>query len=100
MKVEFVSALGLMVGVIISIFFGVSVSSKLSIGFEGRGFFSGEIPTVGPLSAEYSSTDGLPLYDGELLSSIGSSPGIGFFRFPEKGECFNRGLRIPGLVSG
>jgi hypothetical protein len=50
------------------------VSSKLSIGFEGRGFFSGEIPTVGPLSAEYSSTDGLPLYDGELLSSIGSSP--------------------------
>ena len=66
--------LGLMVGVIISIFFGVSVSSKLSIGFEGRGFFRGEIPTDGPLSAEYSRTDGLPLYDGELLSSIGSSP--------------------------
>lgn len=66
--------MGLMVGVIISIFFGVNVSSKLSIGFEGRGFFRGEIPTVGPLSAEYSSTDGLPLYDGEFLSSIGSSP--------------------------
>ena len=96
-----------MVGVIISIFFGVNVNSKLSIGFEGRGFFRGEIPTVGPLRAEYSSTDVLPLYDGEFLSSIGSSPsqirikvnqlilpGIGFFLFPEKGECFKRGLLL------
>ena len=67
-----------MVGVIISIFFGVRVNSKLSIGFDGRGFFRGEIPrrasSVGLLSAEYSSTDGFPLYDGESLSSMGSSP--------------------------